>query len=225
MGHNFNARCVQVFLLVYVVCASFKISTCEAGSQRTVNLPWDQPQVPSQDIPPVTADPETLEALVEFKEIVTEGVPLLFNLLNKVLRNKFTKPLFDILVTCDKQNFMKSCMPGIFQKIFSILTMTQQAQSSDNDYRESSSRDAVKETQAGVKNNQAGSSGVKNSQAGLRGDHGELDKETQAGPNSSNEPVNYSTQYENPAAVNPHTATPPHSVPSGASLTSRNDEL
>ena len=94
-----------------------------------MKLPWDAKSIPNHSqpqfsIPPkqVSVDPETVKELVELQEIVTEGVPLLLKLFNKLMKNKFAKPLLEVLLTCDKQNFMVSCVQGIFQKMVGILT-------------------------------------------------------------------------------------------------------
>lgn len=119
---------------------------------NTVKLPWDtkvkQATPNSSQKPPqisipsrqASIDPETLKDLVEFQEIVTEGVPLLLKLFNKLMKNRFAKPLIEVLMTCDKQNFMVSCLQGMFQKLMSILTpqSNQQAQAESSDGAERS---------------------------------------------------------------------------------------
>jgi hypothetical protein len=95
---------------------------------KTVKLSWAMPkptQPSSLPLKQASVDPETLKELMEFQEIVTEGVPLLLKLFNRLMKNKFAKPLLEVLLTCDKQNFMVSCVQGIFQKVVGILTEQQ----------------------------------------------------------------------------------------------------
>jgi hypothetical protein len=80
-----------------------------------------KPTQPSS-LPLKPIDPETMKELLEFQEIVTEGVSLLLKLFNRLMKNKFAKPLLEALLTCDKQNFMVSCVQGIFQKVVGIPT-------------------------------------------------------------------------------------------------------
>ena len=113
-------------LFVSILCMGIE-SMCGAVSlanTNTVKLPWDAQPMPNHPPPQQQAsiDPETLKELVEFQEIVTEGVPLLLKLFNRLMKNKFAKPLVEVLLTCDKQKFMVSCVQGIFQKIIGILT-------------------------------------------------------------------------------------------------------
>ena len=132
----------NITLLVSILCLG--ISMCgvpAAANAKTVKLPLDPKPMPNPSQQPTiplkqaaSVDPETLKDLVEFQEIVTEGMPLLLKLFNKLMRNKFAKPLIEILLTCDKQNFMVSCVQGIFQKVMGILTgQPTQAQPNNSD--------------------------------------------------------------------------------------------
>ena len=106
---------------------------------KNVKVPWAMPKLTQPSSLPMkqaSIDPETLKELVEFQEIVTEGVPLLLKLFNRLMRNKFAKPLLEVLLTCDKQNFIVSCVQGIFQKVVGILAGQQnqaRAQPNGND--------------------------------------------------------------------------------------------
>ena len=103
---------------------------------KNVKVPWAMPKLTQPSSLPMkqaSIDPETLKELVEFQEIVTEGVPLLLKLFNRLMRNKFAKPLLEVLLICDKQNFIVSCVQGIFQKVVGILAGQQnQAQPNGN---------------------------------------------------------------------------------------------
>lgn len=111
------------------------ISVC--GASNTVKAPWNAQSPPPQQ---VSMDAETLEALIEFQEIVTEGVPLIVNLFRKLTNNKFAKPLIDVLLTCDKQNFMESCVQGLFRKVVNILAGKHQVQTKTDNPNEAQSQ-------------------------------------------------------------------------------------
>ena len=123
---------------------------------KNVKVPWAMPKLTQPSSLPMkqaSIDPETLKELVEFQEIVTEGVPLLFKLFNRLMKNKFAKPLLEVLLTCDKQNFIVSCVQGIFQKVIGILAGQQnQAQPNGNDGVNKKSHDHL---QPHMKENQA----------------------------------------------------------------------
>lgn len=115
------------FLLLCISMVVLNIS--QSGASDTVTrLPWDKqdsnPKHPTASPSPqtVTMDSETLEALVEFQEIITEGLPQVLKLVNRLMRNKFARPLIEVLSTCDKQRFMESCAQRMFQKVMSTLT-------------------------------------------------------------------------------------------------------
>ena len=125
----------NTMLLVSIACLSLSMCGIATAGSKTVKLPWDAKPIPQQSplLKQSSIDPETLKELVEFQEIVTEGVPLLLKLFNKLMKNKFAKPLFEVLLTCDKQNFMVSCVQGIFQKVISIFAGQNHAQPSRGD--------------------------------------------------------------------------------------------
>ena len=132
--------CRNIMLLVSILCIGISMCGAIPANTKTAKLPWDAKSMPNHpqqfSIPPKRAsiDPDTLKELVEFQEIVTEGVPLLLRLFNRLMKNKFAKPLVEVLLTCDKQNFMVSCVQGIFQKVIGILTgQPKQAQPNSND--------------------------------------------------------------------------------------------
>ena len=116
----------RITLLMSILCLGISVCAVAVANAKTVKLPWVNPKPipnpPEQPLNQASIDPGTLKELVEFQEIVTEGVPLLLKLFNKLMKNKFAKPLIEVLLTCDKQNFMVSCMQGIFQKVMGVLT-------------------------------------------------------------------------------------------------------
>lgn len=127
-----NQPAAQVALLIVsIACLSTFVSA--AADAKDTKLPWDRTASPSGPATPqasVAVDPEILQALIELQEIVMEGIPLALKLYNKISRNLFAKPLLEVLLTCDKLNFMESCLQGIVNKVSSIIVKKKQAQPS-----------------------------------------------------------------------------------------------
>ena len=155
---------VTLFLVSMMAC--LRISTSEATansrSQTVSKLPWE---VPPPSIPPPSPDskgpatptgasmnPNALQAMVELRQIVFEGIPFLLKLYRVLTTNIFAKPLYNVLLTCDKLDFMVSCLPQIIEKVRGALSgageMNAQYSSSKeggNDERESSEVDEFEE--------------------------------------------------------------------------------
>lgn len=185
LGHRNN-----IVLLVSILCLGTSMCVAlTAGAAKTMKLPRDAKSIlshpqPQFSIPPKQAsvDPETVKELVEFQEIVTEGVPLLLKLFNKLMKNKFAKPLLEVLLTCDKQNFMVSCVQGIFQKMVGILTgQAKQAQPGGSGGAKKGHEPHMKQNQAHPNKNDEGDN-VKNLP---RDDHNNNDDQAKSEENQA----------------------------------------
>ena len=158
-----------MLLLVSTLCLGISMCGVTAVKTKSVKVPWAMPKLTQPSSLPLkqaSIDPETLKELVEFQEIVTEGVPLLLKLFNRLMKNKFAKPLLEVLLTCDKQNFIVSCVQGIFQKVVGILAGQQnQAQPNSNDGVNKKSHDHL-EPHNVMKENQAQRSKSDDSEGG-----------------------------------------------------------
>ena len=160
---------VSMLLLVSILCLGISMCGVTAVKIKNVKVPWAMPKLTQPSSLPMkqaSIDPETLKELVEFQEIVTKGVPLLLKLFNRLMRNKFAKPLLEVLLTCDKQNFIVSCVQGIFQKVIGILAGQQnqaRAQPNGNDGVNKKSHDHL---QPHMKENQTQQSKSDDSEGG-----------------------------------------------------------